>query len=254
MPPHPVSKSVPRYITVAQALMQDIEGGRFEVGGMLPTETDICERFAISRYTAREAVRQLTDLGMVTRRAGVGTTIRSKSVRAGYTASISDPTELFAFTATQTRVVKLGEDKVRVTGAWTKVLPDAEGQEWPRFTSLRFPKSGSREPIAYTETLVQPAYGAIRDRIHKPGQTVYQLIEELRGERVHALKQEISCVALPKKIAELLKARSGAPALRVLRYYLGGDESLLSVAINTYPQDRFKLVTRWELNWNAKAP
>jgi GntR family transcriptional regulator len=253
MPPSAVSKSVPRYISVAQALMHDIERGRFKVGGMLPTETEICERFAISRYTAREAVRQLTELRMVTRRAGVGTTIRSKSVRAGYTASISDPSELFAFT-TQTRVVKLGEDKVRITGDWLKVLPDAEGQEWPRFTSLRYPKQGGREPIAYTETLVQPAYGAIRDLIHKPGQTVYQLIEKLRGERVSALKQEITCVALPKKIAELLQARAGAPALRVLRYYLGGDESLLSVAINTYPQDRFKLVTRWELNWNAKAP
>ena len=37
-------------------------------------------------------------------------------------------------------------------------------------------------------------------------------------------------------------------------YYLGADESLLSVAINTYPQDRFKLVTRWQLNWNAEKP
>ncbi len=250
MPTHAVTKSVPRYITVAQALMQDIEEGRFKVGGMLSTETEICKRFAISRYTAREAVRRLTEVGMVTRQAGIGTTIRSKSVQARYTATISDPTELFAFT-TGTKVRLLGEDAVPIKGEWLKILPDAGGQVWPRFTSLRYPKGETREPIAYSETLVQPAYGAIRDRIHKPGQTVYQLIEELRGERVHALKQEITCVSLPKKIAELLHAKPGAPALRVLRYYLGGDESLLSVAINTYPQDRFKLVTRWQLNWSA---
>jgi DNA-binding GntR family transcriptional regulator len=252
MPLLSVSKTAPRYITVAQTLMQDIESDRYKVGGMLPTETDICERFAISRYTAREAVRQLCDLGMVTRRAGIGTIIQSKSVRSSYTASISDPTELFAFT-TRTRVQLLGEDMVPIKGEWLKVLPDAHGQVWPRFKSLRYPKGDPNEPIAYTETLVQPAYGAIRDRIHKPGQTVYQLIEELRRERVHALKQEISCIALPRKIADLLKARPGTPALRVLRYYLGGDESLLSVAINTYPQDRFKMITRWQLNRNAKA-
>ncbi|NML44826.1 GntR family transcriptional regulator [Ramlibacter sp. G-1-2-2] len=252
MPAHAISKSVPRYITVAQTLMQEIEQGKFPVGGMLPTEIEICERFAISRYTAREAVRQLTDLGLVTRRAGVGTTIQAKSVNARYTASISDPSDLFAFTK-QTRVQLLGEDQVEIKGEWLKVLPDAAGQSWPRFTSLRYPAGpGGKEPIAYTETLVQPSYAAIRDRIHRPGQTVYQLIEELRGEKVHALQQEITCVSLPKKIAELLHAKPGAPALRVLRYYLGADESLLSVAINTHPQDRFKLTTRWQLNWNAE--
>lgn len=250
MPAHAISKSVPRYITVAQTLMQEIERGKFPVGGMLPTENEICERFAISRYTAREAVRQLTDLGLVTRRAGIGTTIQAKTVNARYTASISDPTELFAFTK-QTRVQLLGEDQVEIKGEWLKILPTAAGQRWPRFTSLRFPGGAGKEPIAYTETLVQPAYAAIRDRIHRPGQTVYQLIEELRGEKVHALQQDITCVSLTKKIAELLHARPGTPALRVLRYYLGADESLLSVAINTHPQDRFKLTTRWQLNWNA---
>lgn len=250
MSPSPLHKSAPRYITVAQALMQDIESGRFPVGGMLPTETEICERFAISRYTAREAVRQLMELGLVTRRAGVGTTIHSRTVNPRYTASISDPTELFAFTR-KTRVELLGEDRVQIKGEWLKVLPDAAGQHWPRFRSLRYPAGGT-EPIAYTETLVHPAYEAIRDRIHKPGQTVYRLIEQLRGEKVQALKQEITCVALSRSVAQLLHARAGSPALRVLRYYLAADETLLSVAINTHPQDRFKLTTRWQLNWNAR--
>src|SRR5688572_12145983 len=98
MPTTASSKSVPRYITVAQALMQEIESGKLPVGGMLPTEVEICERFGISRHTAREAVRQLTDRGIVTRRAGIGTTIRKNAVNARYTASISDPSELIAFT------------------------------------------------------------------------------------------------------------------------------------------------------------
>jgi GntR family transcriptional regulator len=194
-------------------------------------------------------VRELSNLGMVTPRAGVGTTVNSRTVNSRYTASISDPTELFAFTS-QTKVKLLLEDKVRITGDWLKVLPHGQGQTWPRFISLRY-AAGHAEPICYTETLVQPAYEGIRGRIHKPGQTVYKLIEELRGEKVNALKQEITCVALPKKIAELLHAKTGAPALRVLRYYLAADDSLLSVAINTYPQDRFRLATYWKLNWAA---
>lgn len=249
MPLHAISKAVPRYISVAQTLMREIEKGKFPVGGMLPTETELRERFGVSRHTAREAVRQLADLGLVTPRAGIGTTINSRSVNARYTANVSDPSELVAYTE-QTRVELLGEDTVAVKGDWLKVLPEAAGQAWPRFTSLRYP-SGGEEPIAYVETLVHPAYEAIRDRIHKPGELVYRLIEELRGERVNALRQEIGCVALPRRIAGLLQVRAGSPALRVLRYYLGADESLLSVAVSTYPQHRFTLVSRWQLNWNA---
>lgn len=249
MTPHTISKPAPRYMIVARTLQNEIEAGRFPVGGMLPTENEICERFAISRHTAREAVRLLTELGMVTRRAGVGTTVNRKSVSTRYTASISDPSELFAFNE-QTRAELLGEDRVLIKGEWLDILPDAAGQTWPRFTSLRF-AAGAAQPIAHVETLVQPAYEAIRDRIHKPGQTVYRLIEELRGQHINALKQEITCLSLPRRIAGLLHARAGTPALRVLRYYMDADESLLSVSINTYPQDRFKLVTRWQLNRNA---
>jgi DNA-binding GntR family transcriptional regulator len=77
---------------------------------------------------------------------------------------------------------------------------------------------------------------------------VYRLIEDLHGERIRELKQEISCVAIDKPIAKLLGAKAGSPALYVLRYYIGKGGALLSVSINIYPQDRFKLTTRWRLD------
>jgi GntR family transcriptional regulator len=245
----PIPHTPPRYLVVAQALMRDIEQGKYQVGSMLPTEMEICERFGISRYTAREAIRRLTEVGLVTRRAGIGTIVKARTATSRYIASISDPSELFAFTQ-QTRLEILTEEPVKVTGEWARILPDAQGQVWPCFTALRY-VDDSKTPIAHTLILVHPAYAAIRDRIHEPGVTIYRLIEDLHGEHVAELRQEISSMALPKRIATLLKARAGSPALRVLRYYLGSHENLLSVAINTYPHDRFTLTTRWRLDWNA---
>jgi len=247
----PLAPSLPRYAVVAQALMRDIEQGTFAVGSMIPTELEICERFGISRYTAREAVRRLTEAGLVHRRAGVGTTVKARKVSTRYTASISDPGELIAFTR-QTRMDLLSEDRVQIAGDWLKLLPDAQGQVWPRFIARRF-MPDVEQPIAYTEILVAPEYEAIRDRIHKPGEMVYRLIEQIQGGPVDGLRQEISCLALSKRVAALLDARAGSPALQVLRYYLGKDDVVLSVAINTYPQDRFKLVTQWKLDWGPQA-
>ncbi len=245
------TSSIPRYQAVAQALMRDLEKGKFKVGSLLPTEMEICERFSISRHTAREAIRRLTDAGLVSRRAGIGTTVKAQTVHARYSASVSDPTELIAFTR-QTRVDLLAFDRAEIKGELAEILPQALGQRWPRFTLRRF-VADSDEPIAYAEIVVHPDFESIREQIHKPGATVYRLIEELRGAPMAELRQEISCIALSRKIATLLGARAGTPALRILRYYLGENEELLSVAINTYPRDRFKLSTRWRLDGSPKA-
>lgn len=244
------SPATPRYQEVAQALMQDLERGRFKVGSLLPTEMEICERFGISRHTAREAIRRLTDAGLVSRRAGVGTTVKAQAVGSRYTASVSDPSELISFTR-QTRMDLLGFDRAEITGELAEILPEGAGQHWPRFTLRRYVQDADK-PINYAEIIVHPDFEAIREKIHQPGAVVYKLIEELQGERVVEMRQEISCIALPARIGKLLDARAGTPALRVLRYYLGEKQRFLSVSINTYPRDRFKLTTSWRLDEHRK--
>src|SRR5690242_21711670 len=64
--PHPE----PRYLAVANSLIAAISQGRYPVGSTLPTEHELCERFGISRFTAREALRQLLDAGLVVRQIG----------------------------------------------------------------------------------------------------------------------------------------------------------------------------------------
>ena len=245
----PITPNMPRYLVVAQALMRDIERGTYKVGTMLPTELEICEQFGISRHTAREAIRRLSDVGLITRRAGIGTTVKAQSINSRYTASISDPTEMFAFNR-QTRLQVLSEDWVEIKGAWAEILPQALGQRWMRVSALRF-MEGSHEPVSHTQILVHPSYEAIRERLTEPGATVYRLIEGLHGERIAELKQEISCISMPKDVGLLMQARARSPALRVLRYYIGSHDHLFSVAVNTYPEGRFKLTTRWRLDWAA---
>ncbi|VWX62438.1 conserved hypothetical protein [Burkholderiales bacterium 8X] len=237
----------PRYQMVADALIGDIERGRYGIGDMLPPEVEIAEHYGVSRYTAREAIRKLTDMGLITRRAGIGTTVKSASTQSRYMATISDIADLVHYTK-QTQLKILSEEWVRIEGELADILSEARGQRWLKFSTLRYP-AGSEQPISYTEMLVHPAYERIRERIHEAGVTIYRLIEDLHGEKVSEVRQEISCIAIGKKVGSLLGARAGSPALYVLRYYLGKGDALMSVSINIYPQNRFKLSTRWRLDY-----
>ncbi len=246
-----MSPKTPRYLVVAQALMRDIERGKYKVGSMLPTELEICEQFGISRHTAREAIRRLTDIGLITRRAGIGTTVKAQAINSRYTASISDPSELFAFTR-RTRLKVLSQRWVDIEGPWAEVLPGAQGERWMCVSALR-QMEGADEPVSHSYFLIHPAYEAVRERMSEPGVTVYRLIEELHGERGAELKQEIDAISLPRDIARHLHAKGGSPALRVLRYYIGSHDNLFSVSVSTYPEGRFKLATRWRLDWTADS-
>jgi GntR family transcriptional regulator len=232
---------------VADALIADIEQGTYGVGDMLPPELEIAEKYGVSRYTAREAIRRLTEMGLITRRAGIGTTVKSSATQSRYTARISDIQELIHYTK-QTELKLLKEEWVKIEGELAAILEEAQGQTWLKISALRYPR-GSDKPISLTDMVVHPSYARIRERIHEPNAAVYKLIEEIYGEKISEVRQEISCLALSPEVSALLGAAVGSPALLVLRYYLGKGNSLMSVSINIYPQDRFKLSTSWRLDW-----
>jgi len=73
--------SQPRYVQLAQTLLNEIESGHYPVGSLLPTEFELCEQFGVSRSTAREAVKRLVQLGLVVRQPRVGTTVRAPKRR-----------------------------------------------------------------------------------------------------------------------------------------------------------------------------
>ncbi len=67
----------PKYRTLIQSLSEEIEAGKFRPGQKFPSEADLVKRFSVSRITAGRAVRELARSGLVERRAGSGTYVRT---------------------------------------------------------------------------------------------------------------------------------------------------------------------------------
>ncbi|MEA2598244.1 MAG: GntR family transcriptional regulator, partial [Thermomicrobiales bacterium] len=49
----------PVYLRIAQDLINEIEAGRLKPGDAVPSERVLCERYGVSRMTARHAVQTL---------------------------------------------------------------------------------------------------------------------------------------------------------------------------------------------------
>jgi len=67
----------PKYQPVYSALKREIQSGRLKKGDRLPSEAELVRTFGASRITVGRAVRDLQTAGLVERRAGSGTYVKT---------------------------------------------------------------------------------------------------------------------------------------------------------------------------------
>jgi GntR family transcriptional regulator len=83
--------TTPMYREIAERLRQQIETGEFKSGAQMPTEQDLQAEHNASRNTIREAIKQLTTLGLVETRPGQGTFVIPKV--PAFVTSLTGPPE-----------------------------------------------------------------------------------------------------------------------------------------------------------------
>ena len=71
--------STPLYEQVAQLIQEKVNEETWQAGKKLPSERELCDLFAVSRITIRQAIKQLEDQGILYRTHGVGTFISRKT-------------------------------------------------------------------------------------------------------------------------------------------------------------------------------
>jgi DNA-binding GntR family transcriptional regulator len=234
----------PIYLRIAGELKQAIVDGRYPLGSRLPTELELCEQFGVSRFTAREAVRLLSTAGLVTRRQRIGTVVIALPSDARYTHDVSSIPDLFQYAQdTELRLLFIG--KVALTKAMAKDFGAQAGEEWIYALGLRHgdPAGGRSRaaslPICITRLFLNPALKGIEARLRERKTAVYALIERDYKLVIQRVEQDLQGVVLDADDAANLHREPGAPALRILRRYYSDKGTLLEVADNVHPSDRF---------------
>lgn len=239
----------PRYVQLAQTLLNEIESGKYPVGSQLPTEFDLCEQFGVSRATAREAVKRLVHMGLVARQPRVGSTVLARAAAAAYRQSTAEVGDLYQY-ATDTTLVIESAETCRLGEAQAAMLEARPGQTWLRLQGRRHAKV-RREPICLTELWLHPAFRSIRGIMGPLKGAVHAAVEEQFGEVVATVEQEIRAVALTRPQAVDLQAPSRSPALWVCRRYRNPQGELIELAVSIHPADRFSYSTVLRREWSA---
>ena len=239
-------KSIPRHRDVANQLIERISSGMYPVGSLLPTENELTRLFQVSRHTIREAVRHLQTMGLVVRRQGHGTIVKSNQSQRQFKLAIRTFGDIENH-GYFTHLVVLRSEFVTADEALGRELQCALDQRFLHVVSRRVPIDDSIPlPVAWNETYIVEAYAGILHDMGTHKGPIYGLIERTFNEKIGAIEQDVTAVELSADIAKVLSARVRSPGLRVRRIYFGRGNKPIMIGFNTYPADPFALHMRLE--------
>jgi GntR family transcriptional regulator len=226
-----------RYWELTERLRDQIRSGEYSVGDKLPTETELCASFQVSRHTLREALKVLTEEGLISRRPRAGSTVIATHSATQFTQAIGSIGELMNYSADSIRQL-LSASYVEADHELAALLKCLPGTSWFRIRSLRFYK-GSSIPLCHTDIFLLPELAAVVKHKKHALIPIADQIEEMFGKVAHLMQVEISAAQIPIELAGALQAPEGSPALTLIRRYSDIDGKIFEVAVAIHPAQRY---------------
>lgn len=230
---------------ITRQLLDGITSGHYPVGTLLPTEFELCDQFAASRYTIRAVLQELQDLGLVSRRKNVGTRVEASSPRTVFRPTLASVEDLVQFSEEHRRVVQSVET-VTVTGDAAKDIGCAEQTRRLRISSVRMSDATSTTPIGWTDIYIDPAYTDIAEAVRRPPAVlVSSLLETRHQKHIAEIEQEVRASTLTDpRVASALQLDPGASVLKIVRRYIDDNGETLEVSVTVHPADSFAVSMR----------
>ncbi|MEO9599456.1 GntR family transcriptional regulator [Parasphingorhabdus sp.] len=236
--PAPSPKKKPRYLELADELREEVLRGDYPDPGDFPTESVLCKKFDVSRFTVREALRKLTSEGLIARKRGSGTIVQPATARAG---ALHQPLSNVGEILQYARDTTISFEKLppqEIPAKIAEQISIAPKRKWFVFHGKRR-KPGRNRPIAVTVAWIHPDFADAVDRIDIDGATLFGQIEEYGNVSVGRVTQDIQAIAASKKFAADLGLEEGDPILRILRCYFDEDDRLFEISASYHPGERF---------------
>src|SRR5882757_11305776 len=200
MVPEKEHRKSARYRDIAAELQKQIRLGSYPVGKLLPTETGLMARFSASRQTVREALRIVTEQGLIVRRAGLGSVVIAAEPPVLFTHSVKSLGEWLRYSNETYRDVVGSRDLVadRKLAALLKCEP---GKSWFLIEAVRRADQFAA-PLGWAEIYVLRKFADVVKRSDHGRAPVHEQIAKMYGQTTEYAQMEIFVRGMPAPIAK----------------------------------------------------
>lgn len=196
---------------VRSELRRAIIGGEFPPGSKLPNEDALCERFAVSRITLREAVRGLMEDGYVIRRQGAGTFVTSGPALRNSLDTNFSYTEYLE--STGIKVSKKVLDAIRQPGD-PAVIADLDLSPHAEVVIIRRVRIAGKKPAIYSIDALPAEIVNVKADLKAFSGSLYKLLSA-RGHVVDHARAIVTPTLATAEEAAILDVPKGTPLQHV---------------------------------------
>lgn len=207
------SGPVPLYHQIFLILRNRIYGAELSEGDLVPGEQELAAEFGVSRITAKRALNELADAGLVVRERGRGTRVIKRPPVPAVTSSIEGWLENISLMGLSTEARVLDFDYVPASDEIAQALEVEAGTEVQRAVRVR---RLDGEPMSYLVTYVPADIGRQYGRDDLNVTPLLHLLERA-GVDVASARQTISATLADAEVAANLSIHAGAPLIEVRR-------------------------------------
>lgn len=227
--------AIPLYYQLKEIIKQQIEEKVFTIGGTIPTEQELQEKYKVSRSTVRQAISELVNEGCLIKKQGRGTFV------SGMGKLKEELPRLLSFTEQilakgikpETRVISVEE--ISPPKRITKALRLKEKEKVLRIERLRL---ADKKAICILVSYLPFSLG-IKIEDDFTG-SLYDLLEKKYGFAITKGDEIIEASAANRHEARLLKIKEGSPVLCMNRVTYTLNKRPLELVEGTYRADRYK--------------
>ena len=233
------ARNIPRYIQIADSLLDQVESGELEPGTRLPSERRLSELFEVNRLTLRRALSRLEALGLVIRQHGKGNYVAEPKIerQTGGLISFTHGMERRGFMP-GAKVITLEERPVEAAVAKEMGLPVLT----PVYYGHRL-RLLNHEPVMLEEFWMPAQLFPGLEKHDLTNYSTYKIMESEYEISMLKARRSFEPVIATEYEAELLEVEVGTPLMLLRRLGFDQEGRCVEYGKDLYRGDRFRFVT-----------
>jgi GntR family transcriptional regulator len=230
------SGPTPLYFQLKNIIKSKITLHEFKARERLPSESELCIDYGVSRATVRQALVELEKEGFIYRERGKGTFITDREGLKHLSLKGSIENLIAAGRGTRIKVLEYRE--VTPPSRVVKILQLKENQDIFQLEIIRLIQKG---PFGYSFIYLPPHLGKMISRDELTEKTEFiTFVEEKLNTRVHRATQTIDVAIANEVLARNLSIPPKSPVLVIQREYYSRDGSPLFMSVTYFRPDMYK--------------
>lgn len=252
-------QKLPLYIQISELLTREIGAGRWHAGERLPAESDLAKRLKVAVGTLRKSLAELEARGLLERRQGSGTYVRSKSARSGHSDTVQAKSiyEFFRLELLNGGGLPSAllldlqciprPSQVPAFGQTTGMLNNSKKTDAPYCYRLRRLRLLNNTPIALEEIYFDKRH-AQNLQLADLSEALYLFYQERLGFWISSVEDRIGMGEVPAWSAELapklFSLGAGSPCPVVERWSMSGASQIEEHSVTWFDPLRARYVNR----------